>query len=384
MLQDGIKQPDKLKFIDDHILICKDFPKSKFTLLIHDDILTRLKDEGFSKGPLGRRLTMVITFLIAHGRTSVVKGVRGEENRGWRRSPLGGNHGNHFYLWWAPSKAPPVMGINVSDKTIFLRAVRHHDDHSHLNSGELSDFHLISTHDLTKDNDFKLPWTQEQKSFIHAVSPIRILRGQPGSGKTVSLWQSIQLRPDENVLYLTWSSRLADLAREYFETFASSGSSLRVVIFTDLLHELAGKTPRALAIEDGRRVFFEAISKLSPAQLGPWANYSDTLYSEVRAHYVGAFLPISNEYPTSKIDSTTQIKDYQLRRAGYLGKSIEGVISAIKAIEGRATLGSCFPDLALAWEACEKLTSDLAVTTNDLIINRIVLDEVQDLTPIEA
>ena len=384
MLQDEIDQPDKLKFFDDHTSICKDFPKSKFTLLIHDDILTRQKDEGFSKGPLGRRLTMVITFLIAHGRTSVVKGVRGEENRGWRRSPLGGNHGNHFYLWWAPCKAPPVMGINVSDNTIFLRAVRHHDDHSHLDSGELSDFHLINTHDLTKDTDFKLPWTQEQRSFIHALSPIRILRGQPGSGKTVSLWQSIQLRPDENVLYLTWSSRLADLAREYFETFASSGSSFRVVIFTDLLHELAGKTPQALAIEDGRRVFFEAISKLSPAQLGPWANYSDTLYSEVRAHYVGAFLPTINGYATNKIDSTIQIKDYQLRRAGYLGKSIEGVISSIKAIEGRASIDSCFPDLALAWEACEKLTSDLAVITKDLIINRIVLDEVQDLTPIEA
>ena len=384
MLQDEIEQPDKLKFFDDLTSICKDFPESKFTLLIHDDILTRQKDEGFSKGPLGRRLTMVITLLIAHGRTSVVKGVRGEENRGWRRSPLGGNHGNHFYLWWAPCKAPPVMGINVSDNTIFLRAVRHHDDHSHLNSGELSDFHLINTHDLTKDTDFKLPWTQEQRSFIHALSPIRILRGQPGSGKTVSLWQSIQLRPDENVLYLTWSSRLADLAREYFETFASLGSSFRVVIFTDLLHELAGKTPQALAIEEGRRIFLEAISKLSPAQLGPWANYSSTLYSEVRAHYVGAFLPIINGYATNKIDSTIQIKDYQLRRAGYLGKSIEGVISSIKAIEGRALIGSCFPDLALAWEACEKLTSDLAVTTKDLIINRIVLDEVQDLTPIEA
>ena len=384
MLQDEIEQPDKLKFFDDLTSICRDFPESKFTLLIHDDILTRQKDEGFSKGPLGRRLTMVITLLIAHGRTSVVKGVRGEENRGWRRSPLGGNHGNHFYLWWAPCKAPPVMGINVSDNTIFLRAVRHHDDHSHLNSGELSDFHLINTHDLTKDTDFKLPWTQEQRSFIHALSPIRILRGQPGSGKTVSLWQSIQLRPDENVLYLTWSSRLADLAREYFETFASLGSSFRVVIFTDLLHELAGKTPQALAIEEGRRIFLEAISKLSPAQLGPWANYSSTLYSEVRAHYVGAFLPIINGYATNKIDSINQIKDYQLRRAGYLGKSIEGVISSIKAIEGRALIGSCFPDLALAWEACEKLTSDFAVTTNDLIINRIVLDEVQDLTPVEA
>lgn len=384
MLQDEFGQLDKLNFFDDHITICKDYPKSKFTLLIHDDVLTRLKDEGFAKGPFGRRLTLVITFLIAHGRTSVVKGVQGEENRGWRRSPLGGNHGNHFYLWWAPCKAPPVMGINVNDNTIFLRAVRHHDDHTHLNSGELNDFHLINTHDLTKGTDFKLPWTQEQRSFIHALSPIRILRGQPGSGKTVSLWQSIQLRPDENILYLTWSSRLADLAREYFETFASLGSSFRVVIFTDLLHELAGKTPQALAIEEGRRVFFEAISKLSPEQLGPWANYSDTLYSEVRAHYVGAFLPSINGNATNKIDSSTQIRDYQLRRAGYLGKSIEGVISAIKAIEGRATLASCFPDLALAWEACEKLTSDLAVTTNDLIINRIVLDEVQDLTPIEA
>ena len=40
-----------------------------------------------------RRLGIVLQHLAAHGRTTVVKGRRDAANRGWRRSPLGGNGG---------------------------------------------------------------------------------------------------------------------------------------------------------------------------------------------------------------------------------------------------------------------------------------------------
>lgn len=81
-------------------------PQQKFTLNCHDDILNTLNGSA-ALGALGKRLTLVLTHLCAHGRTSVVKGVQGNNNHGWRRTPMGGNNGSHYYLWWAPGNRPP-------------------------------------------------------------------------------------------------------------------------------------------------------------------------------------------------------------------------------------------------------------------------------------
>ena len=53
-----------------------------------------------------------------------------------------------------------------------------------------------------------------QAAFETDQSPVRVLRGRPGSGKTTALWRAIEARSDESVLYVTWSARLRRSAEE--------------------------------------------------------------------------------------------------------------------------------------------------------------------------
>ena len=50
---------------------------------------------------VGRRAALLLHRLLVDVRRQYYKPTQGD-NRGWRRSPLGGNHGNHFYAWSAP------------------------------------------------------------------------------------------------------------------------------------------------------------------------------------------------------------------------------------------------------------------------------------------
>src|SRR5688572_16850123 len=92
----------KLKMLPDPPADSKErrFGDPNHALLLHDDVINP-KDVPLTE-PIKKRLHLVLQHLAAHGRTSVIKGCKDNANRGWRRSPLGGNHGSHYYLWWAP------------------------------------------------------------------------------------------------------------------------------------------------------------------------------------------------------------------------------------------------------------------------------------------
>src|SRR5262249_58475494 len=79
------------------------------------------------------------------------KGASGA-NRGWRRSRLGGGSGFHFYAWWAPAGAAPLKkggGFCAESEAIFLRDIRHHDDHAPLSPGDADkDYLPLSVPDL--------------------------------------------------------------------------------------------------------------------------------------------------------------------------------------------------------------------------------------------
>ena len=93
---------------------------------------------------LYRRLGLILEQLAAHGRTAIVKGCA-RPSRGWRRSPLGGAHGSQYYLCWEiAGSSGPADSCGAEPRTIVVRAVRHHDDHTPLgggsrNVGELED-----------------------------------------------------------------------------------------------------------------------------------------------------------------------------------------------------------------------------------------------------
>src|SRR5712672_2501741 len=101
-------------------------------LYCHLDFLQKLQDN-----PAGKRATLLLQRLAVDPRRQHYKSTMGA-NRGWRRSRLGGSHGSHFYAWWAPKGAAPLKDHpgfdDAPEGSIFLREIRHHDDHSELRS----------------------------------------------------------------------------------------------------------------------------------------------------------------------------------------------------------------------------------------------------------
>jgi hypothetical protein len=139
-------------------------------LLLHEDVLAGVDDLA----ALRKRVGIVLQHLAAHGRTSVVKGCADAENRGWRRSPLGGNGGMQYYLWWRPLDSTMGRRESQRDGTIVVRAVRHHDDHAPLTVGDLTsgDYILLAQPEFEDGGIVGSPWTAEQLDFVNADDPV--------------------------------------------------------------------------------------------------------------------------------------------------------------------------------------------------------------------
>src|SRR6516162_2901594 len=93
--------------------------------------------------PVGKRAALLLQRMAVDVARLHYKPTSGV-NRGWRRSRLGGSAGSHFYAWWAPSGAAPVRNTSfqAGPEAVFLRDIRHHDDHAPLDVGSLSTDYL--------------------------------------------------------------------------------------------------------------------------------------------------------------------------------------------------------------------------------------------------
>jgi hypothetical protein len=376
----------RLTFRDDDLPAHPKPPVScRFSVRWHADIMDRLNGDILN-GPLGRRLGLVLRHLTASGRTSVVKGTRGNDNKGWRRSPLGGKGGNHFYLWWAPSGAPPVQSITDQPRMIFIRDIRHHDEHRPLGGGRWEDYSEASAPELTAGSLFPVPWTQSQQCFARSAAPVRVLRGYPGTGKTTALWNAVQLRGGEKVLYLTWSTRLAETAAEYFDSFRPLDTTVQVGTFGEVFQEVLGAEAGEGTERQGREEFFARVRKLAPSTLGPWRRLPESLYAEVRAHLVGEAIPAQGEAEDELAGPRLDAAAYRERRWPALGEAATGaVLDVVRALENDGPIGRYFPDLWRAWFAGLRLMNGAELPANRASeFERLVVDEVQDLTPVEA
>src|SRR3954453_3971532 len=96
-------------------------------LFCHQEFLEKMEENRANT--VGRRAALLLHHLLVDVRRQHYKPTQGE-NRGWRRSPLGGNHGSHFYAWWAPRGAAPLQANQEFDGApegaVFLRDIRHH------------------------------------------------------------------------------------------------------------------------------------------------------------------------------------------------------------------------------------------------------------------
>ncbi len=318
-------------------------------------------------------------------------------NRGWRRSRLGGNHGSHFYAWWAPKNAIPLKALQefseAPDGSLFLRDIRHHDDHSPLPAQSLASQYLpLTVQDLRREEYAPFPWTQPQLRFASSRHSVRLLKGHPGSGKTTALLHAADASGAQRVLYVTYSKNLAALAREYFDHFCSSHKQFHVLTFATPVRQVLGVDAPILPEYEAKRRFLNDVAPFARS-LGAWTNSQTALYDELYAHLAGDALPLSvSRFPACGSPRVPE-KAYRERRTPFLGHApVSAALDAAARLEkltSRPLAESYFPEIALAWKAVERLrgaTHDNQTPLDSVLLDFdcIAVDECQDLTPIEA
>jgi hypothetical protein len=363
-------------------------------LFCHQEFLEKVADHG--RDAIGRRAAFLMQRLAVDMRRLHYKSTAGI-NRGWRRSRLCGNHGSHFYAWWAPKNAAPLNESGefseVPDGAIFLRDIRHHDDHSHLTPHSFRTHYMpVTVRDLRRGGYAPEPWTHPQERFASGRQAVRLLKGHPGSGKTSALWHAADSAGAEHVLYVTYSGDLAALAREYFDRFCSSHKRFSVVTFSNLARQILGSDAPLIPERDSKQRFIRDLAPFART-LGAWASCQTALYDELHAHLAGDALPVAVGRFVACDEVRVPDKAYRERRTRSLGQApvttaLE-TAARLERLDASTLAERYFPELTLAWRAVERLRSNNSAAhpgadLSLLDFDCMAVDECQDLTPIEA
>lgn len=358
-------------------------------LFCHQDFLEKLAAHG--RDAIGRRAAFLMQRLSVDARRLHYKATLGE-NRGWRRSRLGGNQGSHFYAWWAPKDALPLRNgpgfDDASEGAVFLRDIRHHDDHAPLAAQSFDTHYMpVTVRDLRAEEYAPAPWTQPQARFAAARQPVRLLKGHPGSGKTTALWNAADAAGTSRILYVTYSRDLAGLAREHFDRYCSSHKHFQVVTYPVLVRRILGLDAPLMPDRDARQRFIRELAPFA-RNLGPWVNSQTALYDELHAHLAGDALPVAIGRFAECRHPRVPDKAYRERRTRFLGPQATAAAldaaARLERLEATSLASRYFPELDLAWRAVEKLRGSTAIDPEWLNFDCIAVDECQDLTPIEA
>ena len=361
-------------------------------LFCHQEFLEKLAEHG--RDAIGRRTAFLLQRLSVDARRLHYKATAGI-NRGWRRSRLGGNYGSHFYAWWAPKSALPLQESgefsDVPDGSVFLRDIRHHDDHSLLTPQSFSTHYLpMTVRDLRAAEYAPRPWTQPQQRFASGRQSVRLLKGHPGSGKTTALWHAADSAAAERILYVTYSPDLAALARDYFDRFCSCQKQFSVVTFPNLVRQILRADAPMVPLGEARQRFLHDVAPFARS-LGAWTASQTALYDELHAHLAGDALPVALGRFSACKSGRVPDKAYRMRRTRSLGESPVAaaldVATRLEHSDSRSLSERYFPELALAWQAVEKLrASDAPAGVGALSFDYdcVAVDECQDLTPLEA
>ena len=332
---------------------------------------------------LYQRLGLILKQLAARGETSVVKSCR-NTNRGWLRSPLGGHNGRQYYLWWTHQGSRWGKNLEAKDETVIVRAVRHHDDHTPLGPGKESEYlRLEQAGELNEDMAGE-PWTAGQRKFAHDRSPVRLLIGRPGSGKTTALWQAIEARAGEQILYLTWSTALRQNAEAHFASFAPDDITVDTMDFQTFVGEIAGSDIERQTLGESQRRLDEAVTKAGRNMAGPWASRLKALHAELRAALVGRALPgwkdTTEDGTIWRLDDEG-FKKHRSPKTTMDTKAARALLKVARTLP-RGTLAKVYPEIAAAQKAIQTLATG-KVPERFRDTNRIVVDEAQDLTIVE-
>ena len=332
---------------------------------------------------LYQRLGLVLKQLGARGQTSVVKSCR-NKNRGWLRSPLGGHNGRQYYLWWTHQGSEWGKELGIKADAVIVRAVRHHDDHSPLTPGRETEYlRLEQAGDLNEDMAGE-PWTAGQRKFAQDRAPVRLLIGRPGSGKTTALWQAVEARAGEQVLYLTWSTGLRKNAEAHFASFAPDDISVDALDFQTFVSEVTGQDIERRTLRESQRRLDNAVTKVGRNMAGPWGTRLNALHAELRATVVGRALPgwggTINDGTMWRL-SDEGLQKHRGPKTALDSKAVRALLKVARTLP-RGTLTAIYPEIAAAQQAIELLEGG-KVPERFRRTNRIIVDEAQDLTLVE-
>ena len=360
-------------------------------LFCHEEFLEQL--EANRATGVGKRASLLLQRLLLDERREFFKSTQGV-NKGWRRSRLGGSSGSHFYAWWAPRGAQPLGdgGFDLSPEgAVFLRAIRHHDDHSPLEAHRFQQSYVpLSAQDVRDESLVPPPWTPQQTKFANARQTVRTLRGFPGSGKTTALWHAAETAGREAILYVTYSRDLALLAQDYFTRLVPEHKRVRVITFPELLRLLSGTHETPESARSARARFVKEVGGLAPRMLGPWNEAKSAFYDEIHAHLIGSAMPEAiGRWPKS--GRRMGVREYHELRSRVIGRgpadSVLEIANALDKCMGKPIEDCFFPELALASKGLERLKNPHTGWLNNaglLGYDCIALDEAQDLTPVES
>lgn len=355
-------------------------------LFCHPDFLEKLST--YRKENTGKRSALLMQRLLVEASRVHYKTTQGA-NKGWRRSRLGGSSGSHFYAWWAPAGALPFRAASgfeaVPKEALFIRDIRHHDDHAPLTPQTFADYLPVTVPDLRREEYGPAPWTQQQSRFAGARDTIRLLKGHPGSGKTTALLHAVDAANASNVLYLTFSPDLASLARDYFERFCSAERKFHVLTTPEFFRRFTGSNAPHVPLTELRQNFRAEVYSFNRS-LGPWADMIPALYDEIHAHMIGGATPAKAGRFSQCANPRVPDEDYRNRRNRFLGAGVQPVVDVMTRLEkaGGPVAPRFFPELTLAWQAAEALEKGSGFDRAFLEYDCIAVDECQDLTPVES
>ena len=158
--------------------------------------------------------------------------------------------------------------------------------------------------------------------------------------------------------------------------------------FLTFLREVGQVDVPRLSLAESQSRFSALIERRSySTRLGPWEGREDALHAEMRAFILGRALPDTAECVEMQ-DGLIRLSDQAYRRARTrdLGRpAVDALLAAIVDIEvhnPRSRLETVYPELALAARAT-RLLQQGSIPEGLQHFDRIVVDEIQDLTMLE-
>lgn len=366
-------------------------PKQNIVYL-HRDLQKTLNQE-YAK--YKSKVHWVIRNFILDGTTSNIKIIKHHSLK-WRRTPI---DGNSLYLWWISSRESGTQDIrkNLDEQVweFYLRLIRPHDENPvELDLGSRADY---PTAESIMDLE---PCKEEQTQVIEHIHHVKhysfsmdSIRGNPGSGKTVTLEYAafkLSFYYDQQIQYITYTSGLKNRAEKFFAAHDIS-KNVQSITFDEFLGSSNYRTDYNFKkFNDFLAEYIkspEGLQQLGKNKLGLWTGNEKILWIELRAYIYGISLPFDWQRGDIHIDGSQGLihKDQycQLRKQETTIEQRELDIAytiATALYDNHNKYKKIFPDLYYARQTLENFIANRDSTINHSFYDSIIIDEIQDLT----